>query len=152
MKSLILFAKYFFPKANPIRAAALAVISGSIVLPAKTLLGLSAYQNSKLAIVKTIEYPTLENPNMFCAAVHPGMVDTAIFRKSGVTPDMLPMDDGELLFIHTPHGDVVPKPSNTPFSETSGGIHGVDHTAASSVFGREICLGKLGCRRTKGEG
>lgn len=56
------------------------------------LVGLSAYQNSKLAMVKTMEYLSLENPNIFCSAVHPGMVDTGIFRKSGATPDMLPMD------------------------------------------------------------
>ena len=28
------------------------------------------------------------------------MVDTEIFRKSGATPDMLPMDDGKSNFVH----------------------------------------------------
>jgi NAD(P)-dependent dehydrogenase (short-subunit alcohol dehydrogenase family) len=69
-------------------------------MPTKMLLGLSAYQNSKLAVVKTMEYLALENPNIFCVAVHPGMVDTDIFRKSGATPDMLPMDNGRLLSIY----------------------------------------------------
>jgi NAD(P)-dependent dehydrogenase (short-subunit alcohol dehydrogenase family) len=95
LKSLVIFVKYFFPTANPTRAAALAVISGSLVMPTKMLLGMSAYQNSKLAVIKTMEYLALENPNIFCASVHPGMVDTALFRKSGATPEVLPMDDGE---------------------------------------------------------
>lgn len=97
MKSAIIFAKYFFPTANPARASLLAVISGSIVMPTKMLVGLSAYQNSKLALIKTVEYLAVENPNIFCAAVHPGMVDTDIFRKAGATPDALPMDDRKCL-------------------------------------------------------
>jgi NAD(P)-dependent dehydrogenase (short-subunit alcohol dehydrogenase family) len=101
VKGLILFANYFFPNANPTRAAALSVISGSMMMPTKMLLGLSAYQNSKLAATKTIEYLALENPNIFCAAVHPGMVDTPLFRKSGATPEMLPMDTGEFNFSST---------------------------------------------------
>jgi len=77
----------------------LAVVSGSIVLPTKMLIGLSAYQNSKLALIKTVEYLSVENPNIFCSAVHPGMVDTKIFRKSGATPEVLPMDTGKYPLI-----------------------------------------------------
>lgn len=102
MKSLLIFSKYFFPSANPARASVLATISGSMVMDPKILAGLSAYQNSKLAVVKTIEYLAVENPNIFCASVHPGMVDTTLFRKSGATPEALPMDDGESQFFVFP--------------------------------------------------
>ncbi|KAF2678232.1 hypothetical protein K458DRAFT_463704 [Lentithecium fluviatile CBS 122367] len=101
VKSLILLAKYFFPIANPTKAACLAVISGSIVMPTKMLVGLSAYQNSKLAIVKTIGYLAIENPKIFCAAVHPGMVDMAMFHKSGASPDALPIDDDESRYFYS---------------------------------------------------
>jgi NAD(P)-dependent dehydrogenase (short-subunit alcohol dehydrogenase family) len=97
VKSTLLFAKYFFATANPERASTLSVTSGSIVMPTKMFLGLSGYQTSKLAVVKMMEYLSLENPNIFCSSVHPGMVDTDIFRKSGATPDMLPMDTRKLL-------------------------------------------------------
>ena len=99
VKSTLLFAKYFFPTANPERASTLSVTSGSIVMPTKMFLGLSGYQTSKLAVVKMMEYLSLENPNIFCSSVHPGMVDTDIFRKSGATPDMLPMDTRKLLSL-----------------------------------------------------
>lgn len=49
----MIFAKYFFPRANPTRAA-LAVVSGSVVFPINMLLRLSAYQNSKQAVIKTM--------------------------------------------------------------------------------------------------
>ncbi|PSN65037.1 short chain dehydrogenase [Corynespora cassiicola Philippines] len=93
VKSLIIGAKVFFPTANPARAAALATVAGALVLPTKAVLGLSGYLVAKLAAVKTMEFLAAENSNIFCAAVHPGMVDTDIFRKSGATPDMMPMDD-----------------------------------------------------------
>lgn len=89
-------AKAFFSTANPARAAALATVAGALVFPTKTLVGLSGYLVAKLAAVKTMEFLAAENPNIFCAAVYLGMVDTDIFRKSGATPDMVPMDDGKL--------------------------------------------------------
>jgi NAD(P)-dependent dehydrogenase (short-subunit alcohol dehydrogenase family) len=47
VKSVIICAKAFFPTANPTRASALAVISGSLVLPPAMLVGMSAYKCSK---------------------------------------------------------------------------------------------------------
>jgi hypothetical protein len=32
---------------------------------------------------------------LFACAVHPGMVDTGIFRGSGADPSQLPMDSGK---------------------------------------------------------
>ena len=68
---------------------------GPIALPPAAVAGLSAYICSKTAMVKTLEFVAAEDPELFVASVHPGMVDTALFRRSGATPEMLPMDDGE---------------------------------------------------------
>jgi NAD(P)-dependent dehydrogenase (short-subunit alcohol dehydrogenase family) len=54
--------------------------------------GLSAYQSSKLAQTMFLEFVAAENPSVFVASVHPGMVDTYTFRRSDATFDMLPMD------------------------------------------------------------
>jgi hypothetical protein len=52
-----------------------------------------------LAQEKLIEFFALEQPNMFAATVHPGMVETAVFTKSGAKAEALPMDKGWLLFL-----------------------------------------------------
>ena len=75
----------------------LGVTVGALVFPPVGTPGLSAYLISKLAAVKTLEFLAAENPTIFVASVHPGMVDTGIFRKSGAKPEMLPMDTGELI-------------------------------------------------------
>lgn len=56
--------------------------------------GLSAYMSSKLAQTKLIEFLALEHSNLFAATLHPGMVETGIFTKSGASADSLPMDKG----------------------------------------------------------
>ena len=71
------------------------VTAGALVFPPAGTPGLSAYLTSKLAAVKTLEFLAAENPNVFVASVHPGIVDTGIFRKSGVKPGTFPMDSGE---------------------------------------------------------
>ena len=58
--------------------------------------GLSAYMASKLAQTKLIEYLAAENPNVFAASVHPGMVETDVFTKSGAKAESLPMDKSML--------------------------------------------------------
>lgn len=57
--------------------------------------GLSAYASSKLAQVKLLEFLAAENPNIFVASLHPGIVETKTFTKSGSKADALPMDKGE---------------------------------------------------------
>ncbi|KAJ8131665.1 hypothetical protein O1611_g1961 [Lasiodiplodia mahajangana] len=91
VKSIVILAKYLLPKASP-NASVLSMVGGSIVFPTSMLVGLSGYLVSKLALAKTIEFLAAENPDVFFAAVHPGMVDTDLFRKSGATPDALAMD------------------------------------------------------------
>lgn len=92
VKGTMTTAKAFLATANPSHAAVLGVTTGVSALPPVMLPGLSAYISSKLAQVKFLEFLGAENPNIFVASVHPGMVDTTIFRKSGAQPDALPMD------------------------------------------------------------
>jgi hypothetical protein len=58
-------------------------------------IGISGYLTSKLAQIKTLEFLAAENPKLFVCSVHPGMIETSIFLKSGATPDALPMDTGQ---------------------------------------------------------
>lgn len=95
VKSTIIAVKYLLPKASR-NAAVLTYIGGSLVFPTQMLVGLSGYLVAKMALVKTMEYLAHENPDVFFSAVHPGMVDTDIFRKSGATPDTLAMDSPKL--------------------------------------------------------
>lgn len=87
-------AKVFLPTANPSHAAILGMTTGTSGLPPAMLPGLSAYISSKLAQVKFLEFLAAENPNVFVASVHPGMVETSIFCKSGAKAEALPMDKG----------------------------------------------------------
>ncbi|KAL9118806.1 MAG: hypothetical protein Q9187_004638, partial [Circinaria calcarea] len=97
VKGTMTTARAFLPTANPSHAAVLGVTTGVSALPPAMLPGLSAYISSKLAQVKFLEFLGAENPNLFVASVHPGMVDTTIFRKSGAQPDALPMDKDDPL-------------------------------------------------------
>lgn len=94
VKSIVIATQAFIPTANPTRAVVIAITAGAICMPTKMTLGISGYLTSKLAQVKMMEYLAAENPNMFACSVHPGMIETSIFLKSGATPDMLPMDTG----------------------------------------------------------
>ncbi|RYP75173.1 hypothetical protein DL769_003869 [Monosporascus sp. CRB-8-3] len=96
VKSTIVLVKYLLPKANPTNAAVLCMTAGGISFPTKMLVGLSGYLASKLAVSKTMEFLAHENPDIFFASIHPGNVDTDIFRKSEATPDMVPMDTPQL--------------------------------------------------------
>lgn len=65
-----------------------------MAFPTAATVGLSGYLTSKLALQKVLEYLSVENPHLFVAGVHPGMVDTYILRKSGADPAKLPIDTG----------------------------------------------------------
>ena len=77
----------------------LGVTAGALVFPPQVISGLSAYLVSKIAVAKTLEYLAAENPNLFVASVHPGMIESTIFNKSGAKAEELPMDSGESLHI-----------------------------------------------------
>ncbi|KAK8119870.1 NADP(+)-dependent dehydrogenase [Apiospora kogelbergensis] len=96
VKSTILLAKHLLPKASQSNASFLTMAAGGIQFPTEMLVGNSAYLVSKLALSKTTEFLAAENTNIFFASVHPGMVDTKIFRASGATPEMVPTDTPQL--------------------------------------------------------
>ena len=98
VKSVIIAAIHFLPTANQAHATMLGVTAGAFFLPPVNTPGLSSYLISKMAMAKTLEFVAAENPNVFVASVHPGMVDTGVFRKSGATPEILPMDSGKLAY------------------------------------------------------
>lgn len=87
-------SKVFLPTANPTRAAVVA-LAAAVVFPAARLVNLSAYISSKLALIKLMEFLAVENPAVFAAALHPGMIDTHILRASGADPSNLPIDSGK---------------------------------------------------------
>ncbi|EFQ35840.1 short chain dehydrogenase [Colletotrichum graminicola] len=95
-KGTYLVTKAFLPTANPSHAAVVALTTGTTALPAVALPGLSAYMASKLAQTKIIEFLAAENPNLFAVTLHPGMVETDIFKKSGAKAEALPMDKVQL--------------------------------------------------------
>ena len=99
VKSVVIAATAFLPTANKTHASLIGVAAGALNFPPASTPGLSAYMTSKIAMVKTLEFLAAENPGLFVASVHPGMIDTGVFRKSGATPEMLPMDSGESLCI-----------------------------------------------------
>ena len=84
--------KALLPAARSTGAAILGLTTGAIGMPPQMLPGLSAYVGSKSALVKLLEFVPAENPGLYVASVHPGMVETAMFRKSGGQADAMPMD------------------------------------------------------------
>lgn len=94
VKGTMIATKVFLPTANPTRAAVVA-LTAAVVFPAARLINLSAYISSKLTLIKMMEFLAAENPTVFAAALHPGMVDTNILRSSGADPSKLPMDSGK---------------------------------------------------------
>lgn len=72
-----------------------ALVTAGIAVPVALTPNNSAYMTSKLAEARFLEYVNAENPDMFIATLHPGIVDTAMFRKSGTDPANAPMDKSE---------------------------------------------------------
>jgi NADP-dependent 3-hydroxy acid dehydrogenase YdfG len=93
VKSIIIAAQTFFPQAKA-GAAVYAISAGALVLPPTFTPYLSGYLTSKVAQGKVVEFLAAENPDLFVCSVHPGMVDTKIFRGSGASAEQLPMDTG----------------------------------------------------------
>ncbi|KAJ5928754.1 NADP(+)-dependent dehydrogenase [Penicillium verhagenii] len=95
VKGTMIAANVFLPTANTTRSAIVA-LSAAVFLPTQILVGLSGYISSKLTLIKVMEFLAAENPNVFATVLHPGMVETDIFRVSGADPSKLPMDSVDL--------------------------------------------------------
>ncbi|KAI0180594.1 putative NADP(+)-dependent dehydrogenase [Hypoxylon sp. FL1284] len=96
VKAPLIAIKAFTPTKSTSRATILAVTSGVTTLPPPMLAGLSSYISSKLALTKMVEFLAAEQPDIFAATVHPGMVETAVFLKTGAKAETLPMDKVQL--------------------------------------------------------
>ncbi|KAL3458384.1 hypothetical protein BJX64DRAFT_279886 [Aspergillus heterothallicus] len=96
VKGTMVASKVFLPTANTEHAAIIGLTSGPLVFPPSATTGASPYFASKLALIKVMEFLAAENPNVFAAALHPGMIDTPILRKFGTDPKHLPVDDAGL--------------------------------------------------------
>ncbi|KAH9907395.1 hypothetical protein F4778DRAFT_721772 [Xylariomycetidae sp. FL2044] len=92
----LLAAKRFLPSAEGPDAAFLGVVSDVSLTPTAYLPGLSSYTSSKLAQAKLFEFLAAENPEVFVATMHPGLVDTNLFTDTGGRADQLPMDNVRL--------------------------------------------------------
>lgn len=101
VKSVNIAATDFLPTANKMHARMLGVAAGALVFPPASTPGLLANFASKTAILKTLEFLAVENPTIFVAIVHPGIIDTGLFRKSRAKPEMYTMDSAELVRSHT---------------------------------------------------
>jgi NADP-dependent 3-hydroxy acid dehydrogenase YdfG len=97
VKSVVIASQSFIPTAEP-GAALYAITAGAFVMPPAYTPGLSAYLTSKIAQSKVMEFVAAENPNLFVCTVHPGMIETDVFRSSGADPNQLPIDDGKLKY------------------------------------------------------
>ncbi|KAF2491550.1 NAD(P)-binding protein [Lophium mytilinum] len=93
VKGNLIVAKAFLPSRKP-SASLVAVASAVVSLPAALLEGGSSYVVSKLATIKLFEFVAAEYPDVQVLTVHPGVVDTAMNKKSEI--DGLPMDDVKL--------------------------------------------------------
>jgi NAD(P)-dependent dehydrogenase (short-subunit alcohol dehydrogenase family) len=93
VKSVVVFSQAFVPTAKS-GAGLFGITAGALVMPPAMTPGYSAYLTAKAVQIKVLEFLASENPELFVATVHPGMVDTGIFRSSGASPEQLPMDTG----------------------------------------------------------
>jgi len=94
VKSVVIAAQAFIPSANS-AAAIYAINTGCATISSSYSAGISAYVSSKSAQVRLVEYLALENPELFVCALHPGMVDTLMFRAAGGDAEQLSMDTRE---------------------------------------------------------
>jgi NAD(P)-dependent dehydrogenase (short-subunit alcohol dehydrogenase family) len=109
-------------------------------LPPAFARGLSGYFTSKVAQNKIIEFLAVENPGIFFCAVHPGVVETKIFRDAGLDKQNMPVDSGT---YHLQGLDF--EPTNEYFqSEPSCPLSRLAFTTKDQVFEWEDGLGELG--------
>lgn len=81
-------------------ASIISVNANLITLPTSgpVAQGASAYNCSKIALVRLFEYVSAENPEVFVVSVHPGAVDTDMLRSFGLYAKLDPavLDDVSL--------------------------------------------------------
>lgn len=147
VKSVVIAAQAFIPSAKP-GAAFYAITAGALAIPPSMMPNISGYLSSKTAQVKIVESIAAENPNLFACSVHPGVVDTQLFRDCGSDPAKLPMDTGKCFFLLNMRHLAKQRSS----SGVSRGLLGLVDSVEDCVLEWEDGVGELGCRRAVCEG
>ena len=93
----------FLPFRNP-NASIVGINANMISLPVASVpaAGASAYNCSKVAQAKLLEYVAAEHEDVFVASVHPGCVESDMLTQSGIDVPPEWLDDGRvssLLFL-----------------------------------------------------
>ena len=122
MRSVVITAKAFLPTANENRAVLLGTTAGPIIFPPASTNGISGYLTSKMAQVNVLTFLASENPHLFVASVHPGMIETAMFRTSKADPNKLPMDTRK----YSNMAGEARKTADAHGSGSTRGFHGLD--------------------------
>lgn len=83
----------FFPTRR--QGAAIVGINAALIQMPATIennQGASAYGCSKIAQLKLLEHLASENPEMFVASLHPGVVETDMASAAGAVGNKTPID------------------------------------------------------------
>lgn len=93
-------AQAFLPTRRP-NAAIIGITAGSVQMPASFPFnhGRSAYNSSKIAQLKLLENLAAENPDIFVASVHPGVVMTDMAEEAVAHSQSVPIDDSKSLSL-----------------------------------------------------
>lgn len=90
----------FLPTRNassPASASIIGINADMVQIPAGIgpAVGTSAYTSSKMAQLKLMEFVAAENPDVFVASVHPGVVETSMVETMEKVGGVLHLDNGE---------------------------------------------------------
>lgn len=90
MKGSFITAQAFLPTRGK-NATLIGVSTGAVNLPAAMLVPASSYAGSKYALLKVMEILAAEFSDVHVVTVHPGVVETNMYEKSGMA-GRIPMD------------------------------------------------------------
>jgi NAD(P)-dependent dehydrogenase (short-subunit alcohol dehydrogenase family) len=93
MLGSFLVTKHFLPTRKP-NASFVAVSTAAVNFPIAMQSGSSAYTSSKLAMISFFQFIAAETPDLQVVTIHPGLIDTAMARKSEMI-GTLPLDDSK---------------------------------------------------------
>jgi len=79
-------------------AAIVCTSTAAVALPAAMVTTGSSYVASKLGLIKFMEVLAAEHTDVHITTIHPGVIETDMFEKSGMTE--LPLDKGTFSVCH----------------------------------------------------
>lgn len=93
VKGSFITAQAFLPTRGK-NSVLIGVSTGAVTLPAAMLTPASSYAGSKYALLKVMEIMAAEFEDVHVVTIHPGVVETNMFEKSGMA-GKLPTDTGK---------------------------------------------------------